>query len=59
MRSALRHAWRAARPFGRRPDAAGEYPGAGEVVTEIGLVLAIHLAVAFAIGLSLRAVGIG
>ena len=30
-----------------------------EVVTEIGLILAIHLAVAFAIGLSLRAMGIG
>jgi hypothetical protein len=59
MRSAFRHAWRRARPLGRRPDAVDEYPGAGQVVSEIGLILAIHLAVALAIGLTLRALGLG
>jgi len=38
---------------------SGAQPRAGEVVAEIGLILAIHLAVALAIGLSLRALGIG
>jgi hypothetical protein len=40
-------------------DDSGVCPQAGEVLTEIGLILAIHLAVALAVGLSLRALGIG
>jgi len=57
MRSAFRHVWRTALPL-RRPGTAGEFPTAGEVVSEIGVILAIHLAVAFAIGVTLRALGI-
>jgi hypothetical protein len=34
-------------------------PRVGEVVSEIGLMLAIHLAVAFAVVLTLGACGIG
>ena len=40
-------------------DRAQAWPGASEVVSEIGLILAIHLAAAFAVGLTLRLLGIG
>jgi hypothetical protein len=36
----------------------GHQPSPGEVLAEIGLLLAIHLAVAFAIVVSLRVAGI-
>jgi hypothetical protein len=42
----------------RAPSAAGDYPTPGEVLTEIGLLLTIHLAAAFAIALILRLFGI-
>ena len=40
------------------PPVAGDVPAPGEVLAEIGLVLAIHLAVALAVILTLRAFGI-
>ena len=40
------------------PPVAGNVPAPGEVLAEIGLVLAIHLAVALAVILTLRAFGI-
>ena len=40
------------------PPVAGDFPAPGEVLVEIGLVLAIHLAVALAVILTLRAFGI-
>jgi hypothetical protein len=40
------------------PPVAGDFPAPGEMLVEIGLVLAIHLAVALAIILTLRAFGI-
>jgi hypothetical protein len=40
----------------RRPPAGAPTPG--EVLTEAGLLLAIHLAVAFAVALTLRLCGI-
>jgi len=42
----------------RAPSAAGDCPTSGDVLTEIGLLLAIHLAVAFAVALTLRLFGI-
>jgi hypothetical protein len=37
---------------------AGDAPAPGEVLVEIGLILAAHLAVAIAVTLTLRAFGI-
>jgi hypothetical protein len=48
-------------PLDAQPDHtsdAGELPRAGEVLNEIGLILAIHLALALAVTLSLQAFGI-
>jgi hypothetical protein len=42
----------------RAPSAAGECPTPGEVLTEIGLLLTLHLAVALAVALTLRLFGI-
>jgi hypothetical protein len=42
----------------RAPSAAGDRPTAGEVLTEIGLLLAIHLIVALAVTETLRLLGI-
>jgi hypothetical protein len=64
MKSALRYfrhpAERAARLTMRRQraPAAEDFPVFGEVLAEIGLILAIHLAVALAVTLTLRASGI-
>lgn len=43
----------------RAPAEPGKLPAAGEVLGEIGLLLAVHLAVALAVALALRACGIG
>ena len=40
------------------PSATGDFPTPGQVLTEIGLLLTIHLAVAFAVILALRLLGI-
>jgi hypothetical protein len=50
----------ATRPTPRRLESplADDFPAPGEVLVEIGLVLAIHLAVALAVILTLRAFGI-
>jgi hypothetical protein len=50
-------------PYFRRPAehaaaSAGDFPAAREVLVEICLMLAIHLAIALAVTLSLRAIGI-
>jgi hypothetical protein len=42
----------------RAPSAAGDCPTPGEVLTEIGVLLAIHLAAAFAVAVTLRLFGI-
>ena len=42
----------------RAPSAAGDCPTAGEVLTEIGLLLAIHVVVALAVTETLRLLGI-
>jgi len=42
----------------RAPSAAGDFPTPGQVLTEIGLLLSIHLAAAFAVVLTLRLCGI-
>ena len=64
MRLSLRCFWRsaaraapAASPRQESP-VASHFPAPGEVLTEIGLLLAIHLAVALAITLTLPAFGI-
>jgi hypothetical protein len=55
-----RSAARATRAAARRhePPVASDLPAPGEVLAEIGLLLAIHLAVALAVVLTLRAFGI-
>jgi hypothetical protein len=53
---------RSAIPQARSPSAVESVdasPRAGEVTSEIGLMLAIHLAVALAVGVTLTACGIG
>jgi hypothetical protein len=42
----------------RAPPATGDCPTPGEVLTEIGLLLMIHLTVAFAVTVTLRLFGI-
>ena len=42
----------------RAPSAAGDCPTPGEVLTEIGVLLAIHLAAAIAVAVTLRLLGI-
>ena len=42
----------------RAPSATGGYPTPGEVLTEIGMLLAIHLAAAIAVAVTLRLFGI-
>jgi hypothetical protein len=64
MKVSLSHFWRS----GPRPTrsttrphespVAVKYPAPGEVLAEIGLLLAIHLAVAFAVVVTLRVSGI-
>jgi hypothetical protein len=57
MRS-MRSSWRTAETGRGAPPAAGDFHSFREVVGEIGLLLAIHLAAAFAVGLTLRLFGI-
>ena len=64
MKLSLRYFWRssarATRARARRHESpvGSDFPAPGEVLAEIGLLLAIHLAVALAILLTLRAFGI-
>jgi hypothetical protein len=64
MKLSLRYFWRSAaratRATARRHEApvASDSPAPREVLAEIGLLLAIHLAVALAVVLTLRAFGI-
>jgi hypothetical protein len=64
MKLSLRYFWRSAVRATRataprhEPPVASDLPAPGEVLTEIGLLLAIHLAVALAVILTLRAFGI-
>lgn len=58
MRLPTRALWRSADIDRRAPSATGGYPAPGEVLTEIGLLLTVHLAVAFAIALALRWFGL-
>jgi hypothetical protein len=57
MRLPIRTSWRAVDVDHRASSAAG-YPTPGEVLTEIGVLLTIHLAVAFAVTVTLRLFGI-
>jgi hypothetical protein len=58
MRLPIRAFWRSADIGRQAPSAAGGHPTPGDMLTEIGLLLTIHLAVAFAIALALRWFGI-
>jgi hypothetical protein len=58
MRSPIRILSRSVDTDHRAPSAAGAYPRPGEVLTEIGLLLAIHLVVALAVTETLRLFGI-
>jgi hypothetical protein len=64
MKLSLRYFWRSAVRATRatvpchEPPVASDLPAPGEVLTEIGLLLAIHLAMALAITLTLPAFGI-
>ena len=64
MKSALRSLWRPAVPAARLPLRrqralpAKDFPAPGEMLAEIGLILAIHLGVALAVTLALQASGI-
>jgi hypothetical protein len=57
MRLPIRTLWRSVHTD-RAPSAAGGCPRPGAVLTEIGMLLTIHLAVAFAIIVTLRLFGI-
>ena len=58
MRSPVRTLWRSVDTDHRAPSAAGDYPTPGEVLAEIGMLLAIHLAAAIAVTVTLRLFGI-
>jgi hypothetical protein len=58
MRIPARSSWRSADAGRRAPSVTGGFPGPAEALTEIGLLLTIHLAAAFAAVLTLRLFGI-
>lgn len=58
MRLPIRSSWRAAEADSHTPPVAGDYPTPREVLGDIGLLLAIHLAAAFAVALTFRLFGI-
>jgi hypothetical protein len=62
MKASLRYfrrpAEHAAHSAGRRRSPVADFPAPGEVLLEIGLMLAIHLAIALAIIVTLQAFGI-
>ena len=58
MRVPTRTPLRPAESLDRVPSVTSDQPTPGEVLTEIGILLAIHLAVAMAVALTLRAFGI-
>jgi len=58
MRLPIHVPWRSVDADHRAPSAAGGYPTPGEVLTEIGMLLTIHLAAAFAVAVTLRLLGI-
>jgi hypothetical protein len=58
MRLPIRTPWRSVDADHRAPTAAGEHPTPSEVLTEIGILLTIHLAAAFAVAVTLRLLGI-
>ncbi|MBI2735564.1 MAG: hypothetical protein HYX38_03300 [Rhodospirillales bacterium] len=58
MRLPIHTPWRSVDADHRASSATGEHPTPGEVLTEIGMLLTIHLAAAFAIALTLRLFGI-
>lgn len=58
MRLPIPTQWRSVDVDHRAPSAAGAYPTPGEVLIEIGMLLTIHLAAAFAVAVTLRLFGI-
>jgi len=58
MRLPVRSLWRSVDADHRAPSTAGDCPTPSAVLTEIGLLLTIHLAAAFVIALTLRLLGI-
>jgi hypothetical protein len=58
MRVPNRSLFRSADASDRSHPAAGDHPAPGEVLTEIGVLLATHLALAIAVAVTLRACGI-
>lgn len=58
MRVSIRSPWRSTESSDRAPSVPGEFPTPPEVLTEIGLLLAVHLGLAVAVVLALRLFGI-
>jgi hypothetical protein len=58
MRLPIPAPWRSVDTDHRAPAATGENPTTGEVLTEIAMLLTIHLAAAFAVAVTLRLLGI-
>jgi hypothetical protein len=58
MRLPIRTSWRSVDADHRAPSAAGGHPTPSEVLTEIDVLLTIHLAAAFAVAVTLRLFGI-
>ena len=54
MRMPIRFLGHSANAHDRAPPAADGFPSSGEVLAEIGLLLAIHLTVALAVTVTLR-----
>ena len=58
MRLPILSSWRPVDEPRPAPSAAGDFPTPREVLGEVGLLLAIHLAAAFAVAATLRWFGI-
>ncbi len=58
MRLPIRTSWRSVEADHRAPSVAGDCPTPGEVLTEIAMLLTIHLAAALAVALALRLFGL-
>ena len=58
MKLPIRTTWRSVDTDHQAPSATGGWPTPAEVLSEIGMLLLTHLAVAFAVTVTLRLLGI-